>query len=628
MAAVKKKKREKSSNPNIVLIIFVVFLFLVSIGFGVWVYYEHDEEKKLRDTTSSAKKALDAEKNAVVFNSMVARELRLAIGDTITDEELAALVVDREDMQKDNFGKFKDEKSKEAIKKLLEELRAKLGADDKSNFKSSYKTELENLSKNLNKVKGELAAALAKSEAMEKISKEYLDRQTKYGDAGQEAIDKGNTDTQKIARQQSKEFIENVEKIRKLNQEIVDLNQDKTRLLEDKAKDIAVLERKIKTMDAERKDAIANAGGGLVPTMQGASSSFSPLLLDLRAGKPLWDLPVGKIMRVDAELRQVVINVGSAQGAKPELTFNVFGTNGAGRAEKQMKGSIEIIRVVDANSSLARITSLYDLDGKEILLNDTSRGRIIRESEGTMVPGELLFNLFWGSHVAVAGYVNITGDPSDNPAEQISQMSDFAHLLIRNGMQVDAFVDLRDGQIRGSISSKTRYLILGDDLRLPANNKAPAMKKDDGDDKNKDKDAKDKDKDAKDKDKDAKDIDAKDKEPKDQPKDMDDANKDQPGGDRAKVFNEATRALMRDASQKGLLLISAEAFSVVTGYRRARSANNPEISGFRPTLPYAGSDISGLMVIRPRAGADADPKAPDNMKEKDMDKEKEKEKEK
>ena len=39
-----------------------------------------------------------------------------------------------------------------------------------------------------------------------------------------------------------------------------------------------------------------------------------------------------------------------------------------------MKGTIEIIRVLDANSSLARITSLYDPDGYEIPLNDPNTG--------------------------------------------------------------------------------------------------------------------------------------------------------------------------------------------------------------------------------------------------------------
>jgi hypothetical protein len=40
-------------------------------------------------------------------------------------------------------------------------------------------------------------------------------------------------------------------------------------------------------------------------------------------------------------------------------------------------------------------------------------------------------------------------------------------------------------------------------------------------------------------------------------------------------------------------VISAENFSTMIGYRRPRSANSPEITGFRPSLPYAGTLEAG-----------------------------------
>jgi hypothetical protein len=114
-------------------------------------------------------------------------------------------------------------------------------------------------------------------------------------------------------------------------------------------------------------------------------------------------------------------------------------------------------------------------------MNLQTRGRILRESEAPIREGDLLFNLFWGARVAVAGYVSITGEPSDSPAEQNRQMEDFMHLLRNNGVQVDAYVDLRDGQIRGNITAKTRYLIRGAPLRVAADAKAPAAKAPDDD---------------------------------------------------------------------------------------------------------------------------------------------------
>jgi hypothetical protein len=145
------------------------------------------------------------------------------------------------------------------------------------------------------------------------------------------------------------------------------------------------------------------------------------------------------------------------------------------------------------------------------------------------------------------------------------QMDDFIHLLKRNGMQVDAYVDLRDGQIKGNISAKTRYLIRGDDLpgAAPAAKK-PAAKEPDGDDK---------------------------KEP---------AKDQNPNADRATLIRASSLALRKEATERGMLLVSQENFSVLIGYRRARSANSAEISGFRPTLPYAGEAGGGVIVVPPR----------------------------
>ena len=247
----------------------------------------------------------------------------------------------------------------------------------------------------------------------------------------------------------------------------------------------------------------------------------------------------------------------------------MFGVNSSGRAEKGMKGSIEIIKVLDTNASLARITSLYDADGFEIRLGAQTRGRILRETDAPLREGDLLFNMFWGTRVAVTGYVSITGEQSDNPSEQNRHMEDFLYLLKRNGVQVDAWVDLRDGQIRGNITSKTRYLIRGDDLRVGADGKPGAKMP-----------AEDKEKDG-DKDKDKEAV----------------AKNGQANADRNEKVKQSSLMLQNDAKALGLLLISAENFATVIGYRQARSANAVQLSGFRPSLPYAGS----IEAARPQA---------------------------
>ena len=90
-----------------------------------------------------------------------------------------------------------------------------------------------------------------------------------------------------------------------------------------------------------------------------------------------------------------------------------------GRAEKELKATIEVIRVLDANSSLARITSIYDIEGHEIVLGDPRRAGSNREADNALKEGDLLFNMFWGTRVALAGNISFAGQISDNPAEQM-----------------------------------------------------------------------------------------------------------------------------------------------------------------------------------------------------------------
>jgi hypothetical protein len=128
------------------------------------------------------------------------------------------------------------------------------------------------------------------------------------------------------------------------------------------------------------------------------------------------------------------------------------------------------------------------------------------------------------------------------------------------------------------VTGKTRYLILGADMRV---DKAAAAKAADGEEG---------------------------KEP----------GKDAPNADRNEAVNKANFALRREAMDKGVLVISAENFATMIGYRRVRSGNDERsASAFRPGLPEAGTNIGGANqgpAAAPMPKKDAEPKKvdPDN----------------
>jgi hypothetical protein len=594
MAGLKKKKKEKSTSPNVILVVFLVLFVLVSIGLGVWGYSLLGNQEALRSDKKGAVAAAKAEKNAKLYYQMLWRDLRQAIGQKLDAEEVQQLELDRDEFLKPK-GAFSEEKTGESAKNFMADVHDSLGLPkDAKSYDKNYMDELKIALAKIKEIEGKTAAEIVKHEATKKLVADLKKDQDLAYQSIKDKIDKENNNIFAKAKEQSDEFKKISDNNIKLNQDLAAQGEETSKLKDEHEKQIKLLKRSITLLEAEKKENIALGGGpngapaGPVGVNNMARGDLFPLLLDISPRKPLWDLPVGRVIRVDLDLRQVTINVGSAHGAKPELTFNVFGANIAGRAEKQMKGTIEIVKVLDTNSSTCRITSLYDSDGIEILMNLQTRGRILRETEAPMKEGDLLFNLFWGTRVAVAGYVSITGERVENPSEQHRQMVDFMALCKRNGMVVDAYVDLRDGQIKGKINSKTRYLIRGDALNRPGSKDAGPMKKD----------------------------------PDDKDKEMADKEPAREGGlaDRIDQVNRSSFQLHNDARDKGLLLISAENFANVIGYQKARSANSIELSGFRPTLPYAGAPGEGGVLMQP----ERPPVEKEAPKEKEMEKKDEK----
>ena len=208
-----------------------------------------------------------------------------------------------------------------------------------------------------------------------------------------------------------------------------------------------------KRLDDRTLGLSAGGGGGTADTMLHA------LMLDLSRGLPLWDRPLGKILRVDPSTLTVFIDIGSLRGIAPEMTYQVFAGTPQGRADRQLKGTVEVIRVIDENTSACRITSMFNDRGDSVPLGTPeARMRALRDTDSMFREGDLLFNTFFDSHIAIVGNIGFNRVGTESPATQQMQLDEFTQLLRKQHIYVDAYVNLLNAKFEGTLTPRTRLL--------------------------------------------------------------------------------------------------------------------------------------------------------------------------
>jgi hypothetical protein len=551
MAVKKPIKKRDATSPNTALVLFLVFFVLLSIGLGVWGYYGYAGQKKLREDAAEKDKGKDAAVLGQKYFQMLNRELVYMLGHPLEGDDVKARddaremldknieIMNGKDPKAELEGEFKAEATFRTMLKMFSEDDAALGYKrDTKRYAKTYRERLQELATANADLAGKLAAAQKSHKDLEGQYAQLAPKMDKFFEKANDDIEKANAEARKIAAQQPEKMDAALKALKELQKRYEDMEEEfRQKLTKAEAEKKSLRDQLV---EAKEKAAI---GTPVAAAQAKAMADPHALMLDISAAKPLWDEPLGKVLRVDLREQQVYINLGSAKGVRPQLTFNIFGAGWYGRADKGMKGTIEVVRVLDANSSLARLTALYDSDGYEIPLNDPNLVR--RQGTNAIGEGDLLFNMAWGTHIVVAGAINWTGLPGDAANDQARHLQAFISLMERMGVTVDAYIDLNDGNLRGKISSKTRYMVRGDNLPVDKDGQPEANKK----------------------------------------------------------INEAIQAVRKEAIERGMFIISADNFALVTGYRRPRSATETEVSSFRPAAPYAG-------LSAPPPGAAADQKPP------------------
>ncbi|QDS99674.1 hypothetical protein [Adhaeretor mobilis] len=170
------------------------------------------------------------------------------------------------------------------------------------------------------------------------------------------------------------------------------------------------------------------------------------LLAERQSPDPFAEPADGKITWVNQRYSKAWINLGTADGLRPQVTFSVYSPNEADASKAVKKGSIEVLRVMEPHLAEVRITDDSNQD--------------------PVMPGDQIYSQVWNRGrqlgFAFTGFIDIDGDNKNDSAllKRIIQAS--------NG-EVDAapapYGNESGDIVDGEMDVATRYLILGDRSR-------------------------------------------------------------------------------------------------------------------------------------------------------------------
>jgi hypothetical protein len=403
------------------LIITLVFFILATLTLGVTTWFGYSEQDKLDKAAKEAKRNEDTFKGERDYYKAQAMLYRAYMGMTEGMDGADTLGTLKSQLDSGSLGK--SAKDNADVTKTLKALEAKYGwsgNQPKETLEGAIKTlttQYENLANLKKRTDDELRKARQevqkKEEELAIARKEFEDNLKKLTDKFQQDFTKSNEDLAQF-RSKIEEESQKLEKVR------TQAEQEKKTL----EATIAKREREISDLKklAQRK---------------------ADELAELQAKNPITPENMRtdwKITYIDNRGTNAYINLGSADRVRPRLTFTIHGVGADGRPKPQSKGTLEVTKVIGDHLSQVRITSVHDRYRDPIVVND------------------VIYNASWNpnikKHVAIAGIVDLTGDGRDS-------LFEFMRNLEQQNIVVDAYLDPKDGTIKGQLTYQTDYLILG-----------------------------------------------------------------------------------------------------------------------------------------------------------------------
>ncbi len=160
----------------------------------------------------------------------------------------------------------------------------------------------------------------------------------------------------------------------------------------------------------------------------------------------------GKIIGVNQLTETVWIDLGRSDALAKQVTFSVYGVDENEMAQAKIKGTIEVMRIIDSHLAQARITS--------------------DEVSDPILPHDKIYSPVWErgrrESFALAGFIDIDGDEKSDRAK-------VRDLIELNGGVIDAEAH-EDGSVTGQMTINTKFLVLGDPPRVSPRSDATADK--------------------------------------------------------------------------------------------------------------------------------------------------------
>jgi hypothetical protein len=406
-------KQESKTGLVVALVIFI----MLTIALGVTTYLGFDGQKELEAKATAAaadkKKADDA--YAEVSGRLAAR--RIMMGDPFPQsaEERGAM---------NSNAAFRDELAK------INQTWASVGVNWDPKTDTPPESALVVLKKQQEKANTEANNAAAAYQARDKATTDFVAKEqtevakTTEAQQQQQKLAKTASDAQKN-EQDAKLF-----KVNEIKQV-----QDKANAAANKAQeDIGLRDKQIKDKDEKL--------AGNAETL----NKFKNILDAERVKILLTDIKHGDVSRVDTTTDTAFINLGSADAIRPGMTFSVLQTYDRSLLGPEdalpKKATLSVVSILGPKTSRCTIKYASDVNS----IKDP-----VRSGDGVYKPGWKPGTLIrW----ALAGHFDLNGLGRDETKQ-------LKAILERQGIVVDAYLDLNTLRVVGELNYGIDYLIVG-----------------------------------------------------------------------------------------------------------------------------------------------------------------------